>query len=241
MSTALAADRSRVCTFTFLNGRQCKIPLAPNHPYLCTFHARKESQAQATERLGRDIAFDLSGRYISFCDLSSALAHTITAVAQRHIPTRTAATIAYLTQNLVQSVAGAQKEYIDTFGDQVWRDTVAANFNAPRPGEKPADDHATQSTNPDDTLDHDPDEDSTDNQLTDDPVNDDPETDTDADHAAADDSDAADSYPENSAPDAHEDDPETDDASADDTLDDHPSPPQVEALLNRLRLDLETR
>jgi hypothetical protein len=53
MSTALAADRSRMCTFTFLNRCQCRIPPSPHHPYLCTFHARKD--AQATERLGRDI------------------------------------------------------------------------------------------------------------------------------------------------------------------------------------------
>ena len=145
MSTALAVDRSRVCTFTFGNGCQCRIPLSPSHPYLCTFHARKEIQCRDAEKVADKIAFDLSGNYISFCDLSSALAHTVAAVAQRHIPTRTAATIAYLTQNLVQSVAGAQKEYIDTFGKQVWRDTVAHNFDAPRPGENSGQDSGEDS------------------------------------------------------------------------------------------------
>src|SRR5271167_151663 len=108
MSNALALDRSRVCTYTFNNGCQCRIPLSPRHPYLCTFHSRKEAQAQVADQLGRELAVDLADHYVSFRDLSSTLAHTIVAVAQRRIPARTAATIAYLTQNLVQSVAGAE-------------------------------------------------------------------------------------------------------------------------------------
>jgi hypothetical protein len=132
MPTALAMDRTRVCTYTFENSSKCRIPLT-SHPYLCTFHARKDAEERATDEAVRDIAFHLSNRYISHCDLSAAIAQTITAVAYNHIPVRTAATIAYLTQNLVQSLAGAEKEFKDTFGIYAWRQTIADNFNTPRP------------------------------------------------------------------------------------------------------------
>jgi hypothetical protein len=138
MSTTIAVDRSRLCTFTFDNGSKCRIPLSPSHPYLCTFHARKVAEDRAADDAVRDIAFHLSGRYVSFCDLSAAIATTITAVAYSHIPARTAATIAYLTQNLVQSLAGAEREYKSAFGVQNWRETVAHNFNSPRPAAAPA-------------------------------------------------------------------------------------------------------
>ena len=131
MPTALAMDRTRVCTYTFENSSKCRIPLT-SHPYLCTFHARKDAENRAADEAVRDIAFHLSNRYVSHCDLSAAIAQTITAVAYNHIPTRTAATIAYLTQNLVQTLAGAEKEFKDTFGIYAWRQTIANNFNTPR-------------------------------------------------------------------------------------------------------------
>ncbi len=134
MPTALAMDRTRVCTYTFENSSKCRIPLT-SHPNLCTFHARKEAENRATDEAVRDIAFHLSNRYVSHCDLSAAIAQTITAVAYNHIPVRTAATIAYLTQNLVQSLAGAEKEFKDTFGIYAWRQTIAKNFNNPRPND----------------------------------------------------------------------------------------------------------
>lgn len=132
MTTTLAVDRSRICTFTFNNGCQCRIPLSAAHPYLCTFHARKEAQAQTIEKAGNDIAYSLSTKYTSYCDLSSTLAHTISAVARRRIPTRTATTIAYLTQNLLQAIAGAQNEYIEAFGDDAWRAKIADNVSSIR-------------------------------------------------------------------------------------------------------------
>jgi hypothetical protein len=156
MPTALAVDRSRVCTYTFENSSKCRIPLSAGHPYLCTFHARKDTENRASDDAARDIAFHLSGRYVSFCDLSAAIAQTITAVAYNHIPTRSAATIAYLTQNLVQSLAGAEREYKETFGIYAWRQTIADNFSNPRPSSSaepaashlhpvPADDRTSES------------------------------------------------------------------------------------------------
>ena len=34
-------DRSDLCSFTFVDGRRCRIPRRADHPYLCAFHARK--------------------------------------------------------------------------------------------------------------------------------------------------------------------------------------------------------
>lgn len=116
MSTAQALDRTRSCTFTFANANHCRMPVSPAHPYLCTFHARKEAGARAAELAGQKIAYDLSSRYVSFSDLSSAIAHTISAVAQRHMTPRAATSIAYLSQTLYQSISRAESDYVRTFG-----------------------------------------------------------------------------------------------------------------------------
>ncbi|MGC1617280.1 MAG: hypothetical protein WA765_02205 [Candidatus Acidiferrum sp.] len=128
MSTNHSKDRASLCTFTFADGRQCRTPRRNGHPYLCTFHARKEAQAFASQEAGKDIAFFLSGNYVSAGDLSFALSRLFAAVAQGQIKPKTAATLAFLGQTLVQTLHLSQNEYISAFGTDSWESTVAHNF-----------------------------------------------------------------------------------------------------------------
>jgi hypothetical protein len=64
MSTNRCNVRASLCSFTFADGRQCRSPRA-EHPYLCAFHARKDAQALAGEEAGKDIAYHLSGSFVS--------------------------------------------------------------------------------------------------------------------------------------------------------------------------------
>jgi len=82
MSTNRSKDRSSLCSFMFVDGRHCRIPRQAGHPYLCAFHARKDAQALAGQEAGEEIAYHLSGSFVSACDLSSALGRLFTAVAQ---------------------------------------------------------------------------------------------------------------------------------------------------------------
>jgi len=123
MSTNRSNDRASLCSFTFADGRQCRTPRAA-HPYLCTFHARKDAQALAGEAAGKDIAYHLSGAFVSACDLSSALGRLFSAVAQGQVKPKTASTLAYLAQSLVQTLPLAQHEYIEAYDTDTWRDTI---------------------------------------------------------------------------------------------------------------------
>jgi hypothetical protein len=116
--------RSGLCSFTFADGRQCRTPRHAGHPYLCAFHARKEAQALDGEAAGKDIAYHLSGTYVSACDLTSALGRLFSAVAQGQVKPKTASTLAYLGQTLVQTLHLAQHEYINAYGTDSWRETI---------------------------------------------------------------------------------------------------------------------
>jgi len=124
------------CSFTWSNGKQCRMPRQAGHPFLCTFHARKESQALAAANVGEEIAGFLSGAYVSACDLTSALGRLFSAVARGDLKPKTAATLAYLGQTLVQALHLAQHEYINAFGTNAWRSTVRSSF-APEPTAPP--------------------------------------------------------------------------------------------------------
>ncbi len=127
MSTLRSKDRASLCSFTFADGRQCRTPRFSGHPRLCCLHARKEAQAQAAESIS-DISSLFSGSYLSACDLSSALGQVFTGVAQGSIKRKTAATLAYLGQTMLNSIQVAQHEYINAFGTDDWRDTIRSSF-----------------------------------------------------------------------------------------------------------------
>ncbi len=132
-AVARKKDRASLCSFTFDDGRRCRTPRLSSHPHLCYFHARKEAQARATQEIGRDISSFLSGSYLSACDLSSALGCLFTAVAQGQVKPKTASTLAYLGQTLVQSIQLAENEYINAFGTDSWRRTIRSSFAPPTP------------------------------------------------------------------------------------------------------------
>ncbi len=110
----------------------------PSPPRPSVSHARKEAQALAGDQAGEDIANYLSGQFVSACDLSSALGRLFSAVAQGQIKPKTAATLAYLAQTLVQAIPIAQHEYINAFGSDYWRRTVSSSFAVERSAPKQA-------------------------------------------------------------------------------------------------------
>src|SRR6266481_7477431 len=129
MSTTRSKDRAGLCSFTFANGHRCRSLCSTSHPHLCYYHARKESQARAADQIGRDISYFFSGRYLSACDLSAVLARLFSAVASGELKPKTATTLAYLGQTLLQTIHLAQHEYINAFGTNAWRDAVCSSVN----------------------------------------------------------------------------------------------------------------
>lgn len=124
MSANRSNVRSSLCAFSFTDGRKCRMPRRDGHPYLCAFHARKEAQALAGEAAGKDIAYHLSSGFVSACDLSSALGRLFAAVALGQVKPKTASTLAYLGQTLVQILPIAQHEYINAYDTNTWRETI---------------------------------------------------------------------------------------------------------------------
>ena len=61
MPSRCPIDRSALCTVTFSDGRQCRLPRSPGHSALCTTHARMEAPSLASEQTGEDIARLISG------------------------------------------------------------------------------------------------------------------------------------------------------------------------------------
>ncbi len=86
-------------------------PRTAKNPHFCFDHAQKEARARAAQSLGKDLAYFFSGDYLSACDLSSALGRLIPAVLRGDVKPRTARTVAYPAQTLLQSIHLSEQEY----------------------------------------------------------------------------------------------------------------------------------
>jgi hypothetical protein len=132
MSSISAKDRVSLCSFTFSDGRRCRTPRTGKNPRFCFYHAQKETRARTAQKLGKDLAYFFSGDYLSACDLSTALARLIPAVVRGDVKPKTAHTVAYLAQTLMQAIHLSKHEYINAFGTDAWRDSVRTSVNGNR-------------------------------------------------------------------------------------------------------------
>src|SRR5882757_7480525 len=129
MSSLSAKDRMSLCSFTFSDGRRCRTPRTGKNPYFCFYHAQKEARARTAKKLGKDLGYFFSGDYLSACDLSTALGRLIPAVLRGDVKPRTARTVAYLAQTLLQTIHLSEQEYINAFGTNGWRQSIRDSVN----------------------------------------------------------------------------------------------------------------
>ena len=137
--------RVSLCLFTFSDGRRCRTPRIASHPHFCHYHAQKEAQSLATQKLSNELAYFFSGSYLAACDLSTALSRIIPAVIRGDVKPKTARTVAYLAQTLLQSIRVSQHEYVNAYGTDFWRGAVQDSVKSdrdylfpPKPAPKPA-------------------------------------------------------------------------------------------------------
>src|SRR5208282_4729428 len=130
MSSLSPKDRVSLCLFTYEDGRRCRTPRKASHPHFCFYHAQKESQSQAAEKLSEDLAYFFSGDYLSACDLSTALSRLIPAVVRGDIKPKLARTVAYMFQTQLQAIHLSQREYVNAFGADSWRKVLRSSVRS---------------------------------------------------------------------------------------------------------------
>jgi len=130
-------DRSRLCAFTFADGRQCRTPRRSGHQHLCYYHAKKEAQALIAKQTREDVVSLFCGKVLCAPDFAAALGRVLSAVARGHIKPKTAVSLALLGQTLNQSIKIAQNEYANAPGGNARPERVASGLLLPAPPEPP--------------------------------------------------------------------------------------------------------
>jgi len=141
-------DRACLCTFTFADGRRCQLPQAPDDMGLCYFHAQKFRQRLSAQEAGRQISEFLNTDILTACDLNSAFASLFSATAQGVIKPKTAASLAYLGQLMLQTQRLAKQEFLEAFKER-WPKIVQESNTFAKP--EPSTPDSSDSTAPDDS------------------------------------------------------------------------------------------
>ena len=130
-------DRSRLCAFTFADGRQCRSLRRSGHQHLCYYHAKKEAEALIAKQAREDLASLFCGKYLCAPDFAAALGRVLSAVARGYIKPKTAVSLALLGHTLNQSIKIAQHEYANAPRGNARPERVASGLLLPVPPEPP--------------------------------------------------------------------------------------------------------
>ncbi len=130
-------DRSRLCAFTFADGRQCRSLRLSGHQHLCYYHAKKEAEALIAKQAGEDLASLFCGKVLCASDFAAALGRVLSAVARGYIKPKTAVSLALLGHTLNQSIKIAQDEYANAPGGNARPERVSCLL-LPAPPEPPS-------------------------------------------------------------------------------------------------------
>jgi hypothetical protein len=145
-------DRTDLCHFTYADGRRCTLPQFPDDHGLCFHHREKQIASLQSREAGRQVSRFLETDILTACDVSCTLSALFGATAQGYIKPKTAATLAYIAQLMLQAQQLAKTEFLQA-GGQRWDRVVrqAPAFNpvdpdfesslAPQPSHEPQHDN----------------------------------------------------------------------------------------------------
>ena len=138
-----AVDPTKLCQFSFADGRQCRMFRHESHPSLCLVHAREEQQLLAQDEIGEELE-SISGEFRTTTDINHVIGKLFKLVANGRIPARRAENLTYLAQLLLYSQKHIRYEInlAHRAGDQPWQETVRAAYPEPEP--EPANESAAE-------------------------------------------------------------------------------------------------
>ncbi len=137
MSAKLQTDDR--CRYLSADGRRCGLLRSKGHPSLCPQHRRQQLAAQSDAAA---VAAELLGAIENFqtaAAVNHALGRLLVLVAGNRIPSRRAATLAYICQLLLTSLPALEHEIARTKGygarkHSVWRALRTLDGSAPSDG-----------------------------------------------------------------------------------------------------------
>jgi hypothetical protein len=120
----MSSRSQHACNFTFSDGRRCRMLRHRHHPELCPSHAREEQQLADSQQLGRELSTTLTGHFYTATDINHVLGKVFSALAQKRIGRRDAATLAYTCQLMLLTLPRLKSEFSFKYSYDSWSNMI---------------------------------------------------------------------------------------------------------------------
>lgn len=151
-ASAPAAIEDLRCKFSFSDGRQCRMPRAAHHAYLCAHHASKEAAAAGATSFPELEA--LCADLTTAANINRAVSRVFLLLAQGRMTERQALSFAALARLLLRTLPAIRDEWLAAFGRTAYSDSLKAKLlpaaaAPPENASKPRPQNAPSATDPD--------------------------------------------------------------------------------------------
>ncbi|MGB2636165.1 MAG: hypothetical protein WAM58_19710 [Candidatus Acidiferrum sp.] len=127
MSDLLADDRASLCTFTFADGRHCRMLRSRDTDY-CLYHLQIIEGQQAPGLPVSPISMPVSGEYVPVTALTQSLSRLFCAVAEGRMDPKRAIALARVASTLLKCIGGATQEFKEVYVDDFWRQLIYSHY-----------------------------------------------------------------------------------------------------------------
>jgi len=128
MSNKLSQDDTSLCTFTFADGRRCRMLRDTPRSKYCVFHLRKLRQLHEVEQITMDLFQPLSTGFVPANALAQSLSRLFARVAEGRIKAKDAIAMARIADTLLKTIPMATLEFRETYIPEYWMQLVRRSF-----------------------------------------------------------------------------------------------------------------
>lgn len=129
MSRISAEFRARMCSFTYSDGRRCRLPRAATGEGYCPTHAAKFRKQRADECVAGLLTEPIAHQALSSTSLTFMLARLFALVANGHVPPKTSNALLRIVDGLRKTLPNTTREFLNCYDTRGLRNLVENLYN----------------------------------------------------------------------------------------------------------------
>lgn len=123
-----AEFRARMCSFTYSDGRRCRLPRAATGEGYCQAHAAKLRKQRAEECVASLLTEPIAHQALSSTSLTFMLARLFALVANGHVPPKTSNALLRIVDGLRKTLPNTTREFLNCYDTRGLRTLVESLY-----------------------------------------------------------------------------------------------------------------
>jgi hypothetical protein len=118
-----------LCSFTFSDGRRCRMPRRSESTEFCFHHERQLRRLHELDETTSRICEPMEGYFVPATALTQTLTRVFRAVAEGRIDRKSATTLTRVAATLLKSIDASSAEFQSSYCESYWRQLIRDRYN----------------------------------------------------------------------------------------------------------------